>query len=59
MTFVDRDMTITTWGAVDGNQRWRVRTANGTKVAEFFADRDTDVGVLFELAEQRLAEVRE
>jgi hypothetical protein len=56
VTFVSDGMTVTTWGAVDGNQRWRVRTRDG-RVAEFFADRLTEVELLFDLADLALADL--
>lgn len=42
MTIVfGNEVTVTTWGEVDGQQRWRARGgANGEKVGHFLAPRD-------------------
>lgn len=54
MTFVGRDVTVTTWGETpEGEQVWRARSDAG--VAEFVAPRDAPVADLFRLAKEALA----
>lgn len=46
-TFAFGDITVTTWGSVDGEQQWRAR--RGDQTAEFLAPRDIAIEDLYEL----------